>query len=152
MYVTVADAAAQLRISRQTVYRLIESGDLRTAGSVRRGVPIEIEKASIEQYIISSSSAGAIDPPGIPQLLTLKEVAARTGFALRTLERDCRADRIPHVHCGRARMMTGDQVAALIKRYTTGDEDGRLRDQQQEASRLAAEQRVIRMAARSRRR
>ncbi len=79
----------------------------------------------------------------LPKLYTLEEVAAATGFALRTLERDCRAGRIAHVHRGRARMMTADQVEALIelsiKQPLPDSEAGR---------RAAAQMRLLRMQAR----
>lgn len=55
----------------------------------------------------------------IPELFTLKEVAERTGFSLRTLQDDCRAGRVAHVHRGRDRLMTADQVRALIDQHTT---------------------------------
>lgn len=51
------------------------------------------------------------------RLWTLAEVAEQTGFALRTLERDCRAGRVEHVHRGRVRCMTTPQVQALIARH-----------------------------------
>lgn len=59
------------------------------------------------------------DADELPRLYTLKEVSDHTGFALRTLERDCRAGRVVHVHRGRDRLMTVEQVAALIQQHTT---------------------------------
>lgn len=58
------------------------------------------------------------DHGGLPRLYTLSEVAALTGFALRTLQRDCRAGKITHVHRGRDRLMTREQVEMLINRHT----------------------------------
>jgi hypothetical protein len=55
---------------------------------------------------------------GLPKLYTLREVSDQTGFALRTLERDCRAGRVEHVHRGRERLMTAAQVQTLIEKHT----------------------------------
>lgn len=54
-----------------------------------------------------------------PRLFTLREVAERTGFAFRTLQRDCRAGRVTHVHRGRDRLMTEQQIQDLIDKHTT---------------------------------
>lgn len=52
-------------------------------------------------------------------LYTLQEVAERTGFALRTLQRDARAGKIAHLHRGRARLMTEEHIQELIKASDT---------------------------------
>lgn len=57
------------------------------------------------------------DDIGLPKLWTLKEVSEQTGFALRTLQRDCRAGRVTHIHRGRDRLMTTEQVQALIAQH-----------------------------------
>lgn len=51
---------------------------------------------------------------------TLKEVAGITGFALRTLEREARAEKFSHIRRGRVRIMTEDQIAELIKNSKVG--------------------------------
>ena len=54
----------------------------------------------------------------LPCLFTLAEVSNKTGFALRSLELDCRAGRVEHVHRGRDRFMTAAQVELLIAGHT----------------------------------
>lgn len=56
----------------------------------------------------------------VTDLYTLEEVAARTGFALRTLQRDARAEKFAHVRRGKTRLMTEDQIEDLIKSSTVG--------------------------------
>lgn len=55
----------------------------------------------------------------LPRLFTLAEVAERTGFNLLGLARDCRAGRVEHVHRGRDRLMTAEQVEKLVMAHTT---------------------------------
>jgi hypothetical protein len=52
------------------------------------------------------------------EVFTLEEVAAMTKMSLRQIERDCRANRVEHVHQGHLRGMTRPQIAALIALYT----------------------------------
>lgn len=54
---------------------------------------------------------------------TLAEVAQLTGFSERSLADDCRAGRIEHVHRGRDRVMTDEQIAALIRAHTVRPAD-----------------------------
>lgn len=51
-------------------------------------------------------------------LYTLAEVAEQTGFALRSLQRDARAGKIAHIHRGRQRLMTEEQIQALLQQGT----------------------------------
>lgn len=51
------------------------------------------------------------------RLWTLEEVAAHTGYALRTLQLRCRADEIEHQHMGRQRRMTTEQVQKLTAEH-----------------------------------
>lgn len=80
----------------------------------------------------------------VSRLFTLQEVAERTGFALRTLQRDCRASRVAHVHRGRDRLMTEQQVQELIDRHTKipapPQPDAKLRAKTERLMRLAAKQ------------
>jgi hypothetical protein len=55
-------------------------------------------------------------------LYTLEEVAKRTHFSLRSLKADCIAGRIDHVHRGRLRAMTPEQLARLIADHTKTSE------------------------------
>lgn len=48
---------------------------------------------------------------------TLAEVAEMTGFPLRPLLDDCRAGRVEHIHRGRERYMTPEQVHSLIESH-----------------------------------
>jgi hypothetical protein len=51
-------------------------------------------------------------------LYTLEEVSERTGFALRTLQRDARIGKFAHVHRGRQRLMTDEQIELLLQQST----------------------------------
>lgn len=51
-------------------------------------------------------------------LLTLEEVSELTGWSLYSLQRDCQAGRIDHVHRKNRRYMTRGQVDALIEAHT----------------------------------
>lgn len=58
-------------------------------------------------------------PEALPErLYTLAEVAQQTGFALRTLQREARANKIPHIHRGRVRLMTAAHIHELIRAST----------------------------------
>ncbi|MEV4708880.1 hypothetical protein [Actinoplanes sp. NPDC049316] len=48
----------------------------------------------------------------------LAEVAALTGFSLRSLRDDCRARRIEHVHYGNTIVLTRAQLAKLYADHT----------------------------------
>ncbi len=61
-------------------------------------------------------------------LYTLKQVSEMTGFALRTLERDARADKFVHVHRGRDRFMTQEQIEDLVAQSITGKPQPKTQD------------------------
>lgn len=151
---TVSEAATTLRTARQTIYRLIDSGYLTATPAPGPGKAIKVNRASVQRYIHNSQQGGTptaeIDPD-VPRLYTLKEVAERTGFSLRTLERDCRAGHLLHVHRGRDRLMTAAHIRALIDKHVhqpTPDLDALAKT----ASQQAAQERLNRMLARDARR
>jgi hypothetical protein len=78
----------------------------------------------------------------LPRLWTLKEVSEYTHFALRSLEVDCRAGRLEHVHRGRERLMTNAQVDALIASATK-----KARPTAPDTNQIKAQQRLDRMTA-----
>lgn len=53
---------------------------------------------------------------------SLEEVSQRTGFAVSSLIKDCRAGRLNHVHYGDFRGMTPLHVAEMLRRYSTDGE------------------------------
>ena len=53
---------------------------------------------------------------------TLEQVSERTGFALTSLQKDCRAGKIKHVRYGDARAMTPKQLADFMRQHSTGGE------------------------------
>jgi hypothetical protein len=57
---------------------------------------------------------------GDDRVYSLPEVSNRTGFALRQLREDCRADLVEHVHRGDFRGMTSRQIAILVARHSSG--------------------------------
>lgn len=57
---------------------------------------------------------------GDDRVYSLPEVSDRTGFALRQLREDCRADLVEHVHRGDFRGMTSRQIAILVARHSSG--------------------------------
>jgi len=54
----------------------------------------------------------------LPRMYTLKEVAELTGFALRTLQLEARAGKFTHIHRGRTRLMTMEQIQVLVSQST----------------------------------
>lgn len=81
------------------------------------------------------------------RLYTLAEVSEMTGFALRSLELDCRSGRVEHVYRGRARRMTSAQINALVEKYTKKPALT-LEEVAQAADQAAAKERLDRMLAR----
>lgn len=53
---TVDEAAAELRVSRRTLYRLIESGEL---PRVKIGSTTRITRAALEHYVAGDAKAAA---------------------------------------------------------------------------------------------
>lgn len=53
-------------------------------------------------------------------LYTLAQVSEKTGFALRSLQRDARAGKFEHIHRGRIRLMTEEQIDKLVSASVTG--------------------------------
>ncbi len=50
-FLTVAEVAAQMRVSKMTVYRLVHAGDLE---SVRVGRSFRVPEEAVEQYLSRS--------------------------------------------------------------------------------------------------
>ncbi len=48
---------------------------------------------------------------------TLEEVADLLHISLISLQRDCRAGRVRHIHLGRQRLMTREQIEALVAQH-----------------------------------
>jgi len=67
--------------------------------------------------IVRSFRAGGSREDGC---YTLEQVAERTGFALSSLKKDCRAGRIEHTQYGDARGMTPSQLAKFLERLRVG--------------------------------
>ena len=63
------------------------------------------------------------------RVYTLEEVAARTGWALSTLEDDCRRGRVQHTKRGRSLGMTSRQIAAEAQRHVAGRDGAPLADE-----------------------
>lgn len=115
---TIPETCEALRVGRMTVMRLVEARELRAVktGSSRTS-PVLVAADSV-QALITKYGGAPITGDVLPKLWTLAEVAEATGFALRTLEHDCRADRVAHIHRGRDRLMTTEQVWQLIDAHT----------------------------------
>ncbi|MFI5891973.1 hypothetical protein ACIA5D_17870 [Actinoplanes sp. NPDC051513] len=77
--------------------------------------PAEVSSL-IADLIARMGRSGAIEDGAY----TLDEVSGRTGFALSSLIKDCRAGRLEHVHYGDARSMTPTQVGKLLKQFSEG--------------------------------
>lgn len=137
-----------LRTSRTTVMRLIEARELRaTKPGPHITSPVMVVADSVATYISRNSDTPILGDV-LPKLWTLDEVSKETGFALRTLQRDCRADKIPHVHRGRDRLMTTEQVWALIAQHTVKPvEDPAITAEKARKAKLQA--RLERMVARA---
>lgn len=70
-YFTVAEVATALRLSRMTIYRMVESGQLHGIRTGVRGKTIRIPAASVEQH---ERDAGQWTPvPNIPGQTAIQE-------------------------------------------------------------------------------
>jgi hypothetical protein len=78
---------------------------------------------------------------------SLDEVSERTGFAVTSLMKDCRAGRLNHVHYGDFRGMTPLHIAEMLRRYST---DGDLAIRRVELKNDMAEARAASRKAASR--
>lgn len=74
------------------------------------------EVGALLNLVVSGIRTGGVDD----RVFTLEEVSARTGWALETLEEDCRAGRLKHTKRGRKRGMTSSQIAEAINMHTVG--------------------------------
>ncbi|WP_433731161.1 hypothetical protein ACQP2Y_21975 [Actinoplanes sp. CA-051413] len=74
------------------------------------------EVGALLNTVVSGIRTGSVED----RVFTLEEVAARTGWALDTLEEDCRAGRLQHTKRGRKRGMTSSQIADAIHQHTVG--------------------------------
>jgi hypothetical protein len=74
------------------------------------------EVGALLNTVVSGIRVGSVEDRVFP----LEEVAARTGWALDTLEEDCRAGRLKHTRRGRKRGMTSSQIADAINQHTVG--------------------------------
>lgn len=148
MTVSMSEACATLRVSARTISRLIEAGEL-TAEREGNGPtsPLKINAESIRAYL-SRQTTGTPALTAIPKLYTLREVAEQTGFALRTLQQDCRADRIAHIRRGRERVMTAEQIQQLLDQHTRTPKT----ETDAELKKTTAESELRRLAARTARR
>ncbi len=142
------DACDLLRVSRRTVARLVELHELhaRKDNDKPHAGHLEISLDSVNAYLTkcASSPAQHVDDEAFPKLWTLREVHERTGFALRTLERDCRAGRIAHIHRGRKRFMTTAQVEMLVTAHAVKNQPA-LPD----SAKLAAQEKLRKMMERA---
>ena len=77
------------------------------------------EVAALLNTVVSGIRAGG---SADDRVFSLPEVAERTGFALRSLELECRRDQIPHTRRGRSLGMTSRQIALLVNRHARAEE------------------------------
>ena len=75
------------------------------------------EVNALVQTLVAGIRSGS---NGDDRVFTLPEVAERTGFALDTLEHDCRAGVYEHTRKGRRIGMTSRQIALMVHRHATG--------------------------------
>ncbi|MET0419574.1 MAG: hypothetical protein ABW022_26465 [Actinoplanes sp.] len=59
---------------------------------------------------------------------SLEEVAQRTGLAVTSLVKECRAGRLEHVHKGDFRGMTPLQVSKMLEKYSCTGESSAAKD------------------------
>ncbi len=120
-------AAEHLRTSYWTVHRLAKDGQLET---VQVGRLHHVTESSLASYVASHTEGPDQKPAGdmLPTLLTLPEVARQTGLSLRSLQDGVRTGRITHVHIGKSRLMTPQQVEHLVETHVktanASDDDG----------------------------
>jgi hypothetical protein len=62
-----------------------------------------------------------METEGQKLVYSLPEVAELTGFPLRSLQRQCRAGKVEHIHYGRYRGMTAEQIRKLVADHFSGE-------------------------------
>jgi excisionase family DNA binding protein len=60
-YLTIAEVAAALRLSKMTVYRMVRAG---TLSADRFGKSYRVPESAVEEYIRASGSPATVDPQG----------------------------------------------------------------------------------------
>lgn len=117
---TITDTATRMRVSRWTVHRLLADNELAPVvyGGVRH-----VDTSSIGAYIhrqtIVPDQQEQSPMSNLPKLYTLAEVAAmHPELSVRVLAEQARDKKIEHVHFGRRRFMTAEQIETLIKSRT----------------------------------
>lgn len=125
---TIAETCEVLRVSRWTLLRFVKDGHLAAAKQdpSRRNGAVRIAKADLRKHLARSIQSGQTDPKEdlmasdtLPRLLTLKEVATRTGLELKSLQVGCRKGRFTHVLSPSGkRYMTEQQVSAMVADLT----------------------------------
>lgn len=134
MYMTINELGAYLGVSRWTVMRLLDDGELVAGNDRAKGVTVAIERSSVANYLRRHTVTHTQEPTAmplpnttieLPVLISLEDVAGRTGMSLRVLQDGCRAKppRWAHVHIGRNRYMTPEQVTELVRDQTAGKGD-----------------------------
>lgn len=78
--------------------------------------------AQVARQLGDALTAARVEDPR--RVYTLPEVAALTGWALSTLEEDCRLGRIRFVRKGKAYGLTAKQFDALIEQHTVHGDIG----------------------------
>ncbi len=115
---TITGTARHLRVTRFTVHRLLASDQLTAVnvGGIRH-----VAAPSVAAFVHANTVLPDRQEPSpmptkeLPDLYTLEEVVAMyPELSLRTLQDSARANKFEHVHFGRKRFMTADQIKRLI--------------------------------------
>jgi excisionase family DNA binding protein len=129
---SVDEAAALLRVSRDTIVRFTDNRYTPAGQQLRAEKAIggewRIHRADLAAFLTSRCVTPPDEEPitvpaaGMPHLHSLDEVATETGLPLWWLQKQASAGGIPHIKAGRAIRMTSGQAdrAVTIRRAADG--------------------------------
>lgn len=114
----MTDTAASLRVTRWTIHRLLDTGDL---SPVRVGRVRHVHVPSVADFLARTTvpadqqELSRMSRTELPKLSTLQEVVERfPHLSLRVLTEDARRGKFRHYHYGRRRFMDDEQIQALL--------------------------------------
>lgn len=115
---TIADVATHLGVSRWTVYRLIEAGELKSAAGARGPRISTADYAAwlLTQAVNPDQKDGHMptSPPALPTMFAFEDVAKQYGLSLRSLLDSARAKAFTHTRIGSKRYFTSTQLDAFL--------------------------------------
>ncbi|XVU25776.1 helix-turn-helix domain-containing protein [Actinoplanes sp. CA-054009] len=124
-HLTITDIAIHLGVSRWTVSRLVEAGEIPSTPGRGRWPLISTSDYRTwlnAQVVTPGQEAGSMTD--LPELIAFESVAEKWGLSLRSLKEQARAKKFTHIRHGQKRYFTPDQLDAFLgARTVTSAED-----------------------------